>query len=203
MASININEEQISFYLEIGLALTQFKFVSDHLFNVLQVTVLIERPEASEYLQKYVNATSFGSQLAIAKKFLPELLPKSFHDEWLQYSVQLETAKEMRNNLAHGWLLVDTNRIEGERIMMLPTSGSKWDGSKSVAAHAAYLLDVVKYRNFFFSIGNKLQNLDWRLRGEPKNYPDGNFAEPTDPTLHEIIQLPYMYLGVSRTSQKK
>ena len=198
MEEIDINEEQLAFYFELGLAITQFKHLSDHLFYVLELTINFTAPEKSDAIAEYVNAQTFGHQLRIARKFFPANLPNEFQAEWAVLDRELTDAKEKRNTLAHSWIMVDAHRSPGERVMLLPSSGSRWIGGKSIPDHAVFLLDIVDYRYKFFAVGNRLQNLDWRLRGKPNGYSDGKFDTPTRPILMQVIKQPYHYLRKNR-----
>ena len=201
MNEITINEESLCFYFELGLALTQFKSVSDCLYKVLEASIAKDGEESTKMLRRYADARNFGAQLEITTKMLPELLREEFHSDWGELSKALIDAKDKRNTLAHCWLMTDDNNRPGERCMLLPTSGKEWRGAEQINDRAIYLLDIVRIRHTFFSLSNRLTNSDWRLRGEPENYPNGQLAEPDKPILSQIMMGPYRYLGVERPAK--
>ena len=202
MDEINVNEEQLAFYLELGRAISQFKQVTDGLYWVLEVTVNCTEPDAyRNELHKFVRARTFGNQLRIAANVLPRLLPEEFRSGWGQLETRLRDARDKRNDLAHCWIMSNVRNPPGKRYMLLPLSAYKYDPSKHLEDHAIFLLDVVRYRHAFFSVGRKLENLDWRLRGNPSNYSTGEFPELKEPDLLEVIRGPYVYLGLKRPSR--
>jgi hypothetical protein len=197
MREFTIDEERLAFYHEFCIALTQFRFVSDSLYRVMEASGGDEEQKTAS-LREFVTAETFGQQLKATDRLLPKFLAAEVRDEWSSLRTKLSDAKEKRNELAHCWLIVDVNAKVGERVMMLPMSAKKWRGEKKLHERAAFLLDVVRIRYVFFEIAVELENFSWRLMGSPDHLKPMPVTKLDEPDLAIVLRQPYMYLNKTR-----
>ena len=200
MEKIDINEETLAFYFELGLTISQFTHLAQSLHQVMYYIFKDSEPKEG-FLKNFFDKDTFGGQLNIAQEHLPDHLREDLHNQWMEIDKQLEEAKNNRNLLAHGWIFTDTDAPAGQRCMLVPGAGKYWKPDSAPHENGTYLLDIVRMRYFNFHASQRLHRLLWMLKGKPESEAEPVLGELEEPDLYSIIRQPYSYLNVRRGTE--
>ncbi len=116
---MDMNEEQIAFYSEIGRSITQWAHVEQALLWVSSACF------DGECIERYATASfsieNFRAKLQMADNLMADQYGKTQHmTDWVILRDRLSTVSQARNRLAHYWVLCDQRNKAGRRYMLLP-----------------------------------------------------------------------------------
>ena len=110
------NEEQLSFYFHLGLAITQWAHVEFAISWILQSC--FTKKNASLAATAYFSMDSFSPKLRYADTIISTHL-QSKPELWVDLKDRADQLSLKRNRLAHNWVFTDLNANAGRRKMLL------------------------------------------------------------------------------------
>jgi hypothetical protein len=126
---MNIGEEEVLFYHEIGLTLSQWAYAENQLLQVLCVC-LSKVSERKMLAASFLSIENFRSKLAFCDSMISVKFSDSPHlAYWNQLSKKLHAASAKRNKIAHHMSVMYVEGDIGRRFALIP-----WlDGDRSPA----------------------------------------------------------------------
>jgi hypothetical protein len=192
---VDINEERIAFYFEVGLATTQWASVEMALSAV--VVELFKPEDAVSAVVGFRAIENFRSKLEYVDALIRVKVRDSTRlSEWDSLSDRCQQAAKKRNRVAHNWVLNSPSEERaGRRIMLLPLRPAKNSDSPHGAKYpgAIYLRDIASYRLEFAALMAAIENFVDRLGGRPERFPKAQEQPPNPPKIHELRRQIYMF----------
>ncbi len=114
------NEEQLMFYQEHSLCITQFAGLEQELAGIIALGR--DRTTATALQTAFFGIESFRSKLEFVDRFVQELAVENRAqlDLWRDCHETTKQAQERRNKLAHWSLVVYADDIPGRRVVLVP-----------------------------------------------------------------------------------
>jgi len=193
---MNINEEQLAFNAQMGLALQQFAHVEFALAEI--VAEFFPNLTAKRNARIGFRAIeNFRAKLQYVDSILAyQRLPESRLSEWATLSQRAGAAARKRNKLAHFWVITDDKQSAGRRRMLIPTQpGSTRTKPKRGQKYpnAVCLRDIASYRLEFAALMRALENFQARLGGQQEPFPKSQEQPRNPPTIAQIRREIYVY----------
>ena len=183
------NDEQLAFYFEIGLAITQWSHVERSL-----CVIACECFDASNRISVtlgFFSIDSFRSKLKFSDAVFRQKFGASVHaSDWQDLYDRLATTSEGRNRLAHyATGIIDFASRPGRRYSLVPwLSKQKTKKFKRPQKNvgALYVRDIIKQRYEFYALFASLENFHDRLRGRPEQLPKSSESAARPPNIPQI-----------------
>jgi hypothetical protein len=173
---IAFHEERQIFYYELGLAVTQWATV-EHAFQYVFTSSFKHYDLA--LADTFYSIENFRSKLQAADAAFRRNLKPEFQTEWEALHQQLRKRSQIRNQLAHRYIINKPSNKPGRRILLAPReAGEQQFGVR----------DLVLYRYAFYGLSNQLLNFADRISGAkaPFEVPQGALERP--PSLHGLLR---------------
>jgi hypothetical protein len=184
---MNDNQEHLAFNHQIGLALSQWQNnIEFELYNIKQACSGDKRT-ADTYITLF-EERNFRERLSQVNDLVSANFSNTPHQaDWPKLHSRIETAAKGRNALAHHWVLVYPNEKPGRRWCLIPRLGKLRPGSpQKLSPGSLCVRDISALFQRFASIGNALQNLAARVRGQPEPRPKHLEQEARPLTLAQL-----------------
>lgn len=198
---IGINEEQATFYFELGMAITHWAVVE----NTLCSTMLagLKDKEAKKHLViAYLSIEGFRSKLAFANNLIEERFSKHSHfKNWKPLFDDLRKFSSHRNQLAHWQVRGYPGNQEGKRWLLIPwISREPKFKSKKIQPPAGSLgvEDIVRIRYQFFNLDMALTKFSYELNPLPEPFPEAFSLKLNPPKIQAIVRQIHEVLGHPR-----
>jgi hypothetical protein len=186
-----INEEQVAFYFELGLTITQWSNVERSLFYV--ATACLGKQDWAALSSGFFELDSFRAKLA----FVDGLVTTKFGDtrhfkKWEKLRSLASSLSGTRNKLAHNPVMNFLHGIEGRRVVLLPRLTKpnpkikKQPNSGTAPSDALGVRDVIAFRLQISPLAIGLENLSCALAKEPTRFPASLEQLRDPPTLRDI-----------------
>lgn len=186
---MNLEEEQVCFYGEIGLAITNWAHVEDRLRRLVMSCVI--EPGRSAIAVGFVSIENFRSKL----DFTDKVVRRSYHgklneEEWAKLVDRARRASFRRNKLAHRRIRRIEKAEVGRRYALEPWISTKdeWKraGDDKPLPGALCLRDIVAIRFEFVALTYALENFCSRLEGRKEPHPKSAEQPQYPPTIRQI-----------------
>ena len=188
---MDINEEQIAFYSEIGHAITQRAYVEFALAWI--VATRFEKKNTQNAIDGFLSIENMRAKLQYADTILNSPgLSKEHRADWATLHGRTGKHATKRNRLAHSWMKIDLDRPAGRRIMLLPTRPD-YKPTRQKYPNALCLRDIVSYQLEFFALSTALENFSDRLLGQEEQSPKSQEQPQRPPTIAQIRRQIYAY----------
>ena len=185
------NEEHLSFYHELGLAITQWAHVEFAIARI--VGACFGQRHAKRAAAGFLSIENVRSKLQFADQILAKRrMPKIERTNWAGLVERAGKLAQKRNSLAHSWVLNDLSCNPGRRVMLLSTRPSTKAAKQSYPG-ALCVRDVAGYRIEFVALMRDLENFDCRLSGREEQYPEFPEQQRRPPTLANLRRTIYAY----------
>ncbi|MEQ1867453.1 MAG: hypothetical protein ABL996_22680, partial [Micropepsaceae bacterium] len=159
---MDINEESLAFYFAIGLAITQWAHVEIALASI--ATMKISKATRTKVRVGFFSIENFRGKLSFADAMISPYLSRKNKEIWAGLMDRAAKIAKFRNSLAHGWVLVDTERKPGRRRRLLPMKPQVIDPlSKRDRPGLLCVRDIRKAQLEFFALMTTLENFAARL----------------------------------------
>lgn len=199
---IDINEERLAFYYELGLAITQWAHVEAALSMV--VRACFSRKDAGTHALGFFTIESFRAKLAYADSVVStKFLGTAHMADWGGIRTKMGGCSIVRNKLAHYFVLNDYRSKAGRRIMLLPRYNAakikpREIRRKSIEQPRHYplaicLRDIAKARLEFTALMARAENFSCRLQGESEFHSKSMEEPKAPPKLYELRRHLYEY----------
>lgn len=197
------NEEQLAFYHQIGMAITQWAHVEFALSDV--VCAAFEDKETTALGVAFFSVENFRSKLRLTENVICARFRSTPHfGDWIALHARTKSASDARNKLAHYCVLVYPNDVPGRRMCLLPRMGnmrktpSKWPQERPPGTLC--VRDISQLVRRFSLLANALHNFAARIRGRPAVLPE---QEPGPMSLRELRHMIHTLAGpLPRLSRK-
>lgn len=186
---MNLAEEEVVFYQQIGRALSQWAYVESQLERIVMQAVPISSQHAVG--AAYGSIETFFGKI----RFCNTLVLATYGDcphvgRWERAHEAAQSLAKKRNSIAHGLKHVYVNATVGRRYALVdvrPTGGSKPHvyGEKPPSG-ALCLSDIAMIAEDFHAITTDLCNVHELLGGRREPFPDAGARTATRPTLRDL-----------------
>ena len=188
---MDLKEEQIAFYSELGRAITQWAHVEFALSWI--VGRCFDQKDANNAAFGLLSIENIRAKLQYAESIVSNRgLSKTEKTKWAELTKRIGQLAKKRNRLAHSWVLNDPTAAPGRRIMLLPTRLTKTQ-SRQKHPGAVCLRDVAGYRLEFFALMTALENFSDRLAGQEEQFPKYQEQPQRPPTIAQIRRQIYAF----------
>ncbi|MCW5733493.1 MAG: hypothetical protein KIS73_05180 [Enhydrobacter sp.] len=197
---VHVQEEQVAFYFELGIAISQWAHLERSLCEV--ATFCFARAPATFTLESYADhydaffsIENFRSKISYTDSVFQRRFGESVHAaDWKQIKTSLGKRAAIRNRLAHNPMLGIYGAPEGRRYCIVSRQIDVGMAPKQPAG-ALFLEDIVRHRLRFFALNVRLRRFYDRLRGRDSLF-DAESEQPRDPPplrqiVDQIFDLPY------------
>lgn len=185
-------EEQVSFYMEVGFALTQWAHVEDF------VRAIVAGAIVDDLNRKAVNVALFSIDGFRAKMdFAEALVDRTLasrnakeRDHWNALVARARRASQHRNKLAHWRVSHYPDNRAGRRYALEPWVQSKASLRKTKSGPkdgALCVRDIVKLTLEFVSLSCALANFLHRLGGQKEPFPESS-ERPGNPLTLAMLR---------------
>jgi hypothetical protein len=176
MAGMTENEEQVCFYFELGLAITQWAHVEQAMSWL--VSHCLASKEETAVARSFFSIENFRSKLAFTDAVIQETqsIKAATKAEWNGIRPEVETASGTRNKLAHYSVIHLLHAKPGRRMAFYPRIAKpdnkkpKSRRSSHVPRGSLYVTDLHQARLQFSRAMCKLENLLCEMRGDPPRF---------------------------------
>ncbi|MEQ1715724.1 MAG: hypothetical protein ABL907_07035 [Hyphomicrobium sp.] len=187
-STLNINEEQMAFYWEIGLAITQWSHVEHGLYLI--VFRAFENADKAQLSNGFFSIENFRSKLAFVDRvFNASNHCDTFGQEWAAIAAEVRGLATRRNELAHSRVNIITGAPEGRRFAIVPLFGpepGKKHGRNQPPPGSICLRDIDLTRLQFSRATARLWSLYLRMGGEEDSFAEAAQREPKPQTLVQL-----------------
>ena len=188
---MDVNEEQIAFYSELGRATTQWAHVEFALAWV--VATCFGSVDTQRAIDGFLTIENVRTKIQYADAIVSKHdLSKRERATWAELIEQTGKLAKKRNRLAHGWVLSDPRAKAGRRKMLLSARPAKKQTREKYPG-AICLRDVVGYRLEFFALWTALENFSDRLLGQEEQFPKSQEQPQRPPTIAAIRRQIYAF----------
>lgn len=186
--SMTLHEEQISFYMELGYAITQWAHVEDHVRAIVAAGIVDDLNRKAVNVG-FVSIDGFRAKMDFAEAVVERLLASRRPEEraaWTKLVHRTRRASYQRNKLAHWRVLHYPNGRVGRRYAL-----EAWVQTKAVLRKnknnpkdgALCVRDVVKLKQEFSALTCALANFLSRLAGQKEPFPKSDEQPENPPTI--------------------
>lgn len=180
---MNDNEEQLAFYYNLGLAITEWAHVEHSLGAVLRVVDTPDR-HASREFHDFSRWGSFRQQLDLVNWALAESHRSAEQlRAWRALRKRCDRTYTKRNALAHNTVVNYPSEREGRRMALVQWRTVRAD---RLGPQALCVRDIVGCMLAFTALSRALHNFSLVLRGKPKLYREELEKPEAAPTLAYI-----------------
>jgi hypothetical protein len=183
---MNPAEEQVAFYMQLGLAIAHFSHVESAVRSIVSGAIVDDLNRKAINVG-FFSIDGFRAKMDFAEAVVDRTLaarkPEE-RDAWAALVLRIRKASAHRNKLAH-WAVMTypkTNRA-GRRYALeswIQTKAAMRKSKGKPKDGALCLRDVVKLRQEFFSLTCVLDNFLHRLAGKPEPF-DKSHEQPKHP----------------------
>ena len=191
---MNWSEENLLFYHEIGVALSQWAQVEMTLRDVAVTTVALQDRQIMSI--GFYSIENFRSKLQYCDNLLLEKFDNSeLIKDWPKLQIRLTKAAEKRNKIAHRTVVTYVNGVPGRRYALVEwlteqftvkSKKQKFQTNNKPPQGALCLLDIVHIRYEFFSLSTDLANFAACLDGREPLFYQANIQSLKPPTMSEF-----------------
>jgi hypothetical protein len=191
---MTVNEEQVAFYFEIGLGITQWAHVE---YSIYELTATcFTQHQMTKLAHGFFSIENFRSKLQFADSIMQVAYPGSpFVADWTAIYTRLTSAARNRNKLAHYTVLMRQSSRAGKRVILTPRIDKSKTTLHQQAVGALGLRDILKIRFEFFALMVSLQNLRSRVVGEQERFPKSSEQASNPPPIHTLRNQIFVMLG--------
>lgn len=181
-------EEQISFYMEIGYALTQWAHVEDYVRAVVAGAIVDDLNRKAVNVG-FLSIDGFRTKMDFAEALVDRMLASKKpeqRDPWIKLVDRIRRASTQRNKLAHWRVIYYKSGRAGRRLALeawVLTKGVIKKNKDRPKDGALCVRDIVKLRCEFFSIACALANFLARLAGKIEPFPESDERPGNPPTI--------------------
>jgi hypothetical protein len=188
---VNLLEEQVCFYGELGLCITNWAHVEERLRKIVLASLVID--DHNVISVGFFSIENFRSKL----EFVDKVVERRFagqtvlHD-WPKLVDRARRASFLRNKLAHRRVRRIEKSKAGRRYALEAWINKKSDlaASKDKPLPGALCLrDIVSIRFEFVSLCHTLDNFCARLAGHPEPRPKSDEQPQRPPTIRQLKHL--------------
>ena len=188
---MNINEEQLCFYHELGFAATQWGALEASLYNVY--LACFKSGNEREISVSFLSVENFRSKLGMVDNIIhAQFRDDACLDEWIDIFGRVESARKARNSMIHAQKFNYLHHQSGRRIALVPwlskTPRKKPRKPQKLPPGSLCVKDIALLAKRFAAISNLLLNFSFRLYGRPPPLPESSTQEPSPPKLHELVR---------------
>lgn len=193
---MNINEEQVAFYHEIGRAVTEWAHVEISLCFVFRAC--FDEKQVKTAGNAFFAVENFRSKLALVEAAMASAFPDSPHlATWRTLAAQAQRNAALRNRIAHGIVVIYPTSNPGKRLII--TSWNADTPKRSILpAGALGIKDVYTAARHFTLLSNRLLNLASVLIGRQEPYGAEFLQEPRSLQLQQLMRRIHLMLGPRR-----
>jgi hypothetical protein len=200
------NEEQLAFYHQIGMAVTQWASVEFALYEIM--TACFGDKEQINLNVTFFSIENFRSKLQLIDNLISVKYKTTPHyAEWLKILTRIEAASKGRNTLVHYWVLIYLMESPGRRWCLVPRLPNLRKPppkrQQKMPAGALSVRDVSLLAQRFGMLSIELSNFAQVLRGRPERLPISPESEPRPMTLPELRRLIRALSGHPQQSSRK
>ncbi|MCH7889619.1 MAG: hypothetical protein IIA00_10140 [Proteobacteria bacterium] len=185
---MDINEEQIAFYSELGRAITQWAHVEHALMWI--ALACFNKDDYATLPTGFFAIENFRTKVQFADSVVAARFGKTKHmADWTALVDRMGNQSKARNRLAHYWMLGDPDNRAGRRYMLLPRReplGTKLSTRHQKYPSAICLRDIARHRLEFFALTVSLENFYFRLSGRKEPFPKSLEQPKNPPTIARI-----------------
>ena len=187
---MDINEETIAFYSELGRAITQWAHIEFALSRI--VSACFHKGDERLPATGFLSIENFRSKLQYVDAIiLSRVQSRTKRAKWAVLMDRAGRLVTKRNRLAHSWVLNVLDAKAGRRIMLLPSRPTKKARQKYPGAIC--LRDVAAYRLEFFALWTALENFSGLLLGQEAQFPKSAEQPQRPPTIAQIRRQIYAF----------
>ena len=169
---MDILEERIAFYFELGHGITQWAHVECALGVI--AAHRFSKPNYNLTLTGFLSIESFRSKLQYVDAIIQRHgLPDGEKENWAALKQRCQRVGKKRNGLAHKWVVENPSGNPGQRLLLIGSLSAlnPPKSRKKRYAGAIGLRDVAGYRSEFFALMAELMNFDARLSEQREPFP--------------------------------
>ena len=194
---MNVNDEQLLFYSELGRAITQWAHVERALLEV--AFAITPDTDLSVLGHTYFAADSVRGKLnfvqalcAISATFEPH------KPVWERLKVEIQRASANRNKLAHRFVMNYVEERRGRSVVLLPFRRDEHAGHRA-HPEAIGVQEIVGFRYQFFAVTLALENFSQTLRGAPPRFDTVLESPSAAPSIRDLETMTRsLYEGLTR-----
>jgi hypothetical protein len=196
---MNIAEERVAFFHEIGLAVTQWAEVEAMMFHVTAVAMR-NLLDADLLSYGFFSVENFRSKLEFSNKIILKRFEdnQSHIDSWIDLCKRIDACSSRRNHLAHFSVLIYDKNCDGRRYALVPRFtplAQQHSSTLKPPSGSLCLRDINAIRLESLAITRTLQNFYARLCGNSELFPKAH-EQPENPSpSHTIIAQIHEALG--------
>jgi hypothetical protein len=198
-------EENVAFYYELGLAITQWSHIENDLCNL--ALSFLRAEDRNAMALGFFSIENFRSKL----KYTDSIVNRKLSDggllrDWKRLHDRISAASVRRNALAHWPMRIYTQDRPGSRYVLVPWIGKKpkSDKERSLApAEAIAVQDINKCRLEFAALALSVTNFTARAHGHAQPIPDEMVRAMTPSNLQQLASQLRKALGPGKLSTKE
>jgi hypothetical protein len=194
-------EEEIAFFYELGLAVSQWSFIESGVYGVVAACI-----EAADYYGVGVALfalDSFRAKLAFSNALLEKKITNKTHFKvWVSLEDRLRKASYKRNRLVHYRVYSYRHNNAGRRLALErfpPPEGHKLKPTGGDLC----VRNITAIRYEFFQLFLALENFEAILLGRPKPHPIVDALPKNPPTIRTINNQIHAALGHQRAPSRQ
>ena len=187
---MNVNEEHVAFYYQLGLTITQWANMERSLFYI--AAACLSKRDRDTFGSGYFLLDNFRAKLGFVDGLIKSKFSGKKHlKKWETLSDKVRTLSSTRNKLAHHWVMVYPQGTLGRRYVLRPWV-SKSDPTKKVSkssvapSDALGVRDIIAFRNRLVPVALAIENLSCALEKQPARFPADAEQERDPPTIQGI-----------------
>ena len=200
---INLSEEDVAFYLEVGKSLSQWAHVENHLRKTAGLCV--SRVDALTIQAGFLSIENFRSKL----QFVDALVKRktkdaALLDRWAALEKRCRSSSQLRNRIAHSKPVLFPEGEPTRRLALVDWEREKRPkGEKTAPPGALCLSNVIQARDEFLALTTALANFREALDGKPEPFAKALERSTDPPTIRDTRNHVRGALGVPRLPSVK
>lgn len=190
--AITPRQEQLAFYYELGLAITQWASVEWQLYKTTAriFTLTDDAEKHREFYKAYFSIENFRAKLKFSDTIISSAAQgRPFAEAWAKLEARIAGLAKIRNKLAHHSVMHYMNNPPGRNVALLSREAVVTPirrGQKHQPG-AIFVRDIVRYQNEFSALRVSLEHFSCRVHGW--KLPQAESSEqPRNPqTIQQIV----------------
>lgn len=203
---MNIQEEEVLFFVEVGWALRQWAAVEGQLRALISMSV--HPTDGPAIAEGFMSIENFRSKLKFCNQIVRRRFSDSDHiDLWVALHDRCAALSVTRNRLAHGQHILNSEGQPGRRWGIVDWSEQEpirvTKSGVSIISTALCLNNVVTARLHFRRLTGELASLQQQLRGRPALPPEFFGPEPDRNHIRDLLPRIQQALGIQQEPSAK